>query len=124
MKYTYIKKNNKENKHNKHNKENKHNEHKSKKKLRTRTKKHTKISIKKNNKSKLLHKTQKKQSQSQRQKQKQIGGSDNKHSNTKEKFEVHSLKNFDYDKYKLSKGANIDWSSIGGPPPEPNCCIC
>ena len=111
MKYTYIKnKNNKEN-----NKENN-----PKKKLRNRTKKNAKISIKKNNKTKLLHKTQKKQNQRKRQ----IGGSDNKHSNHKEKFEVHSLKNFDYDKYKISKGANIDWSSIGGPPPEPNCCIC
>jgi hypothetical protein len=106
MKYTYIK--NKNNKNN--NKEN------NPKKLRNRTQKHTKISINKNNKTKLLHKTQKNK--------RQIGGSDNKHSNHKEKFEVHSLKNFDYDKYKISKGANIDWSSIGGPPPEPNCCIC
>lgn len=112
MKYTYIKNKNK------NNKDNKDKENNPKKKLKNRTKKHTKISIKQNNKSKLLHKTQKKQSQ------RQIGGSDNKHSNNKEKFEVHSLKNFDYDKYKISKGANIDWSSIGGPPPEPNCCIC
>ena len=28
------------------------------------------------------------------------------------------------DKYKLLKTSNVDWSTIGGPPPEPNCCIC
>ncbi len=107
MKYTYIKKNNHKNKNNDNNK------HKSKQKLRKRTKKNTKISMNKNNKSKLLYKTQKKQ--------KQIGGNQ---SHTKEKFEIHSIKNFDYDKYKIAKDVDIDWKSIGGPPPEPNCCIC
>jgi hypothetical protein len=100
MKYTYVCKKNK-----------------AKKKLRNKTKKYTKISL--NYKQKLLNKTQNTHNTKKKQK-KQKGGK----SNTKEKFEVHSIKNFDYDKYKISKGANIDWSSIGGPPPEPNCCIC
>jgi hypothetical protein len=120
MKYTYIKKNNNKNNENNHNNYNKHNnKHKSKQKLRKRSQKHKKISIninknhKSKSKSKLLNKTQKKQ--------RQIGG--NK-SHTKENFELHSIKDFDYDKYKIAKDADIDWKSIGGPPPEPNCCIC
>jgi len=101
MKYTYVCKKNKP-----------------KKKLRNKTKKHTKyIKSPQNHKPKIVNKIQ----NAKKTQKKQKGGNKSNH---KEKFEIHSLKNFDYDKYKISKGANIDWSSIGGPPPEPNCCIC
>lgn len=95
MKYTYVCKKNKP-----------------KKKVKHKTKKYTKISLKHNQN--LLNKRQKTKKQ-------QKGGNQ---SHTKEKFEVHSIKNFNYDKYKISKGANVDWSPVGGPPPEPDCCIC
>ena len=116
MKYNYVYKNNK----------------KQKKDLKNNnTKKIKNEKIKKeniNNKSKVLtkiHKINKKQNQKQNQKQK--GGNSNINNKTNlEKFEVRTLKNFDFDKYKISNyvNANIDWSSVGGPPPEPNCCIC
>lgn len=43
----------------------------------------------------------------------------------KEKFEVHSLTDFDYERYKISNyiNANIDWGNCPGPPPQPDCCI-
>ena len=46
-------------------------------------------------------------------------------SDIKEKFEIQSLNNFDFDKYRISKyvDANIEWGSMPGVPPEPNCCI-
>ena len=109
MKYTYIYKKNKQNKNlsnsiKKHNKTPKKHKHKSK-----------------NNKKKSIkHKTNSKNNKKKLKKRTQKGGS----TCTKEKFEVHSIKNFDYDKYKLLKTSNVDWSTIGGPPPEPNCCIC
>ena len=116
MKYNYVYKNNK----------------KQKKDLKNNnTKKLNNKKIKKeniNNKSKVLtkiHKINKKENQKQNQKQK--GGNSNINNKTNlEKFEVRTLKNFDFDKYKISNyvNANIDWSSVGGPPPEPNCCIC
>ena len=99
MKYTYKYKKHKLN-------SNRNRNNNGKKKLRNKTKKHTK-----SNKTQKIHKQQHK-------------GGTRLNINTKEKFEVHSLKNFDYDKYKLANKADIDWSSIGGPPPEPNCCIC
>ena len=44
---------------------------------------------------------------------------------SKEKFEVQSLSNFDFDKISLSKyvNANIDWGIMPGPPPKPDCTI-
>lgn len=56
---------------------------------------------------------------------KQKGGNTTNISNTKEKFEVHSLKDFDFDKYKLSNYINTDvnWGIMGGPPPQPDCTI-
>jgi len=118
MKYIYIKRNNHKNsENNENNTNNENNEKKPKKKLKNKTKKHKKISINKKHKSKLFHKTQKKQKH-------QKGGNTHCTSTSKENFELHSLKDFDYDKYKVSKDANIDWGSIGGPPPEPDCCIC
>jgi hypothetical protein len=55
---------------------------------------------------------------------KQDGGNSNCNI-TKEDFEVRSLKDFDYDKYKVSNyiNANIDWKTMPGPPPQPDCCI-
>ena len=106
MKYTYKYKKHKLNSNGNRN-------NNGKKKLRNKTKKHTK-----SNKTQKLHKLN-----NQQHKQQHRGGT-RLNINTKEKFEVHSLKNFDYDKYKLANKADIDWSSIGGPPPEPNCCIC
>ena len=106
MKYTYIYKKNKQNK-----------------KLSNSIKKHNQTPKKykhKNNKKTIKHKTNSKNNKKKLKKRTQKGGS----TCTKEKFEVHSIKNFDYDKYKLLKTSNVDWSTIGGPPPEPNCCIC
>jgi hypothetical protein len=50
----------------------------------------------------------------------QKGGSCNK-----EKFEVQSLSNFDFDKISLSKhiNANINWGIMPGAPPKPDCTI-
>jgi hypothetical protein len=56
----------------------------------------------------------------------QKGGNNSNISNIKEKFEVRSLKDFDYSKYKISnyiKNADVDWGILGGPPPEPDCTI-
>ena len=109
MKYTYICKKNKQKKklRNRTKKQSRHTKH-------TKKSKHNKPSL--NHKSKNINKTQKKQK----------GGAtySTTDATSKEKFEVHSLKNFDFDKYKISKGANIDWGIVGGPPPEPDCCIC
>ena len=43
----------------------------------------------------------------------------------KEPFELKPLSDFDYDKYKLSNYMNstIDWGSMPGEPPMPNCSI-
>ena len=53
------------------------------------------------------------------------GGSYNTNNIKKENFEVRSLNDFDYERYRISKyiNANIDWGSMPGPPPQPNCCI-
>lgn len=109
MKYTYIYKKNKQNK-NLSNSIKKHNH---------TPKKHNKTPKKYKHKS-INHKTNSKNNKKKLKKMTQKGGS----TCTKEKFEVHSIKNFDYDKYKLLETSNVDWSTIGGPPPEPNCCIC
>ena len=119
MKYNYVYKNNKKQK-----KDLKNNNTKKIKNEKIKKEKIKKEKI--NNKSKVLtkiHKINKKENQ----KQKQKGGNSNINNKTNlEKFEVRTLKNFDFDKYKISNyvNANIDWSSVGGPPPEPNCCIC
>ena len=52
------------------------------------------------------------------------GGSCNTNSKN-ENFEVRSLNDFDYERYRVSKyvNANINWGLMGGPPPQPDCCI-
>ena len=44
---------------------------------------------------------------------------------SKEKFEVQSIRNFDFDRLSLSKyiNAEIDWGIMPGPPPKPDCTI-
>ena len=45
--------------------------------------------------------------------------------NRKESFEVQSLKNFDFDKVRISKyiNGNIEWGNMPGEPPMPTCSI-
>jgi hypothetical protein len=87
-------------KNNKNNKNYNHNNH--------NNNNHNKNKHKYNNKNKKLTKSQR-------------GGS----SFGKEKFEVQSLTNFDFDKISISKdlNANIDWGIMPGPPPKPDCTI-
>ena len=43
----------------------------------------------------------------------------------KEKFEIRTLDDFDYDKYKLANyiNTNIEWGNMPGIPPTPSCSI-
>jgi len=45
--------------------------------------------------------------------------------NRQENFEISSLQNIDYDKYRLAKYVNtqIDWKNMPGAPPMPTCSI-
>ena len=45
--------------------------------------------------------------------------------NRQENFEIRSVQNIDYDKYRLGKYVNtqIDWQNMPGEPPMPDCCI-
>ena len=87
--------------------------------------------IKRNNKNvkkhkyKLKKKTLKSENRNHQinHKQQHKGGSCN--NIKKENFEVRSLNDFDYERYRVSKyiNAEIDWGVMGGPPPQPDCCI-
>ena len=87
--------------------------------------------IKRNNKNvkkhkyKLKKKTLKSENKNNHTNHKQhTGGSCNTNSKN-ENFEVRSLNDFDYERYRVSKyiNAEIDWGVMGGPPPQPDCCI-
>ena len=85
--------------------------------------------IKRNNKNvkkqkyRLKHKTLKSDNNTNNKIQHK-GGSCNTNIKT-ENFEVRSLNDFDYERYRISKylNANIDWRTMPGPPPQPDCCI-
>ncbi len=76
--------------------------------------------IKKNNKNNKNIKRQK-----YKLKKKTLKGGNCNTNSKNENFEVRSLNDFDYERYRVSKyiNANIEWGSMPGPPPQPDCCI-
>ena len=76
--------------------------------------------IKYNNKHNKNNKNYKNNKNKKLTQKKQKGGNEKK-----EKFEVQSLNNFDFDKVNLSKyiDSNVDWGNMPGIPPQPDCTI-
>jgi hypothetical protein len=76
---------------------------------------------KKNNNKTNKHKYNNKNNKFKKLTKSQKGGN----SFNKEKFEVQSLNNFDFEKISISKyiTADIDWGIMPGPPPKPDCTI-
>lgn len=42
---------------------------------------------------------------------------------SKEHFEIKSMDDIDYSQFQLNIPADINWGVMGGPPPNPDCCI-
>jgi hypothetical protein len=104
MKHNYIYKYNKKNK--KNNKE-----------LKKRTKKIQ---------SKTIDSKTKKNNNKQKHKQKGGNGNGSGSSNYKVKEHLTPInpRSINLDRLKLATAVDVDWSPVGGPPPEPDCCIC
>jgi hypothetical protein len=86
---------------------------------------YTNKNINKNNKKQKLKQKYKLKNITKKKDDNEVNKLYQKGGNKKEDFEVHSYKNIDYGKYKISNYINydIDWGIMGGPPPQPDCTI-